>query len=118
MIDNQVLAGAYHSPLLILSFAITLVTCYTSLELALKMMGAESNWKHIWLMSSAAVLGGGLWAMESVSFLAFPVFTDSYYHYGYAVLSLFIGVGSSYMSFHLAKREGKKAFSKDKEVVS
>ncbi|WP_078409167.1 EAL domain-containing protein [Priestia abyssalis] len=111
MIDNQVLADTYHSPLFILSFLITFVTCYTSLELTFKMMGAESNWKQAWLMSSAVVLGGGLWAMESVSFLAFPVFTDGYYHYGYAVLALFIGVGSSYVSFLLVKREGKRTLA-------
>lgn len=111
MVGNQVLEGTYQSPLFILSFLITLVTCYTSLELAFKMMGAESNWRHIWHISSAVVLGGGLWAMESVSFLAFPVFTDSYYHYGYAALAFLIGVGSSYISFLLSKREGKKTIA-------
>jgi diguanylate cyclase (GGDEF)-like protein/PAS domain S-box-containing protein len=111
MINNQVLADTYNSPLLILSFLITLVTSYMALELALKMMKAESSWNGIWLWSSAAVFGGGLWAMESVSFLAFPVFTDSYYHYVYAGISLLIGVGSSYMGFRSAERKKEKPLS-------
>ena len=64
----------HHDPLLVaLSVVIAALGSYTALDLASRMRPSERGLRRLWLLLSAAAMGGSIWSMHFVAMLAFSL---------------------------------------------
>lgn len=95
-----------YSPLLVLtSLAISILACWTALELSCRVHAQRSAGKKaFWLGSGAFVMGLGIWAMHYVGMLALRTSMPVSYQWPAVLLSFFAAVLASAIALFLVSR--------------
>jgi NO-binding membrane sensor protein with MHYT domain len=70
---GSILAGHYNAPLVVLSVAISILTCSASLSVAGRIAPAAGWLRLAWLATAGITMGGGIWAMHFIAMLAFSL---------------------------------------------
>jgi diguanylate cyclase (GGDEF)-like protein/PAS domain S-box-containing protein len=64
--------GGFYDPVLVsLSIAVAILSSFTALNLAGRLLVADGPTRFWWLLAAALALGGGIWSMHFVGMLAF-----------------------------------------------
>ena len=96
--------SGYYDPVLVaLSVAVAILSSFTALNLAGRLLVADRSARHWWLFASALALGGGIWSMHFVGMLAFVMPMPVTYDVQLTLLSLalpiiVVGAGLSTVS--------------------
>jgi len=65
------MSGYYDPVLVALSIAVAIFASFTALNLAGRLLAADSRARRWWLLAASLALGGGIWSMHFVGMLAF-----------------------------------------------
>jgi PAS domain S-box-containing protein len=103
--------GAYDANLVLLSILIATVASYTALDLAGRITAAEGIARYAWLITAAAVMGGGIFSMHFVAMLAFSLPMPIAYDLGLTLLSLVLAILVTGAGFIVVNRYGTGASS-------
>jgi PAS domain S-box-containing protein len=103
--------GTYDANLVLLSILIATVASYTALDLAGRITAAQGVARYTWLITAAAVMGGGIWSMHFVAMLAFSLPMPTSYDLGLTLLSLVLPILVTGVGFIIVNRHGTGPFS-------
>ncbi|CQR58757.1 bifunctional diguanylate cyclase/phosphodiesterase [Paenibacillus riograndensis] len=92
----------YNLWIVLLSFALAATAAYSALNLILQVFHSAGRVRRLWLLSSACVLGSGIWAMHFVGVMASYLPFKVSYHPGIAGCSLLISMCACYLSLWVA----------------
>ncbi len=105
------LYGSYDYRLVALSVALAMFASYAALDMAGRVTTARSDWRAFWLISGAASMGLGIWAMHFVGMLAFALPVPVLYHYPTVVVSLMAAIAASGIALFTVSRQRIGALS-------
>jgi NO-binding membrane sensor protein with MHYT domain len=103
--------GTYDANLVLLSILIATVASYTALDLAGRITAAQGMAQYAWLITAAAVMGGGIWSMHFVAMLAFSLPMPTSYDLGLTLLSLVLPILVTGVGFIIVNGYGTGALS-------
>jgi PAS domain S-box-containing protein len=103
--------GTYDANLVLLSILIATVASYTALDLAGRITAAHGIVRYAWLVTAAAVMGGGIWSMHFVAMLAFSLPMAISYDLQLTLLSLVLPILVTGAGFIVVNRYGTGALS-------
>jgi PAS domain S-box-containing protein len=103
--------GSYDASLVLLSILIATVASYTALDLAGRITAAHGIPRYAWLLTAAAVMGGGIFSMHFVAMLAFSLPMPISYDLGLTLLSLVLAIVVTGAGFIVVNRYGTGALS-------
>ena len=93
------ITGTYHTGLVVLSLLMAVLASYTALDLAARVaatQGRAARWW--WLAGGSAAMGIGIWSMHFIGMLAFHLPIRMGYDPKLTLLSLLIGITSSFFA--------------------
>ena len=101
------MVGTHDWILVAMSVLIATVASYTALDLAGRVRASTGQARHIWLVTAAIAMGGGIWAMHFVAMLAYgmPGMAVSY-DVALTLLSLAVPIVGTGISFAVMNRSG------------
>jgi NO-binding membrane sensor protein with MHYT domain len=94
---------AHDVRLVAVSYLIATIGSYTALEMAERLRGATGAKARFWLASSAATLGGSIWAMHFMGLLALEISLPINYDPGATILSLIIAIAAAATGLQLVR---------------
>jgi PAS domain S-box-containing protein len=99
------MVGTHDWVLVAMSVLIATVASYTALDLAGRVRASIGQARHIWLVTAAIAMGGGIWAMHFVAMLAYgmPGMAVSY-DVALTLLSLIVPIVGTGISFAVMNR--------------
>jgi len=94
--------STFHDPrLVILSFLIALLTSFTSLQLADRVLAYRGGYRLVWLGAAAVALGGGTWSMHFIGMLALHTPVRITYDVDLTVISLLLAISAAAISYRI-----------------
>ena len=91
-----------HDPrLVILSFLIALLTSFTSLQLADRMIAYRGSYRLMWLLAAAVALGGGIWSMHFIGMMALRMPIRVTYDIDLTIISLLLAIAAAAVSYRI-----------------
>ena len=99
------LPGTYNYWLVALSFGVAILTSYTAVDLAGRIMANRGLGRNAWLTGGAIAMGSGIWCMHFVGMLAFRLPIPVYYHVPTVVFSLLAAIAASFTALYVVSRE-------------
>ncbi|MNM05263.1 Phytochrome-like protein cph2 [compost metagenome] len=96
----------YNIWIVLLSFALAVTASYSALNLICQVPSSSRRTRSLWLLSSACVLGCGIWSAHYVGMMASRMPFDVRYTPGRAILSMLVGIAVCYLglAFCLSSR--------------
>jgi signal transduction histidine kinase/ActR/RegA family two-component response regulator len=98
------LVGSYQMPLVLISILVAILASYTGLRLSGRVATASGKSKRWWVAGGAVALGAGIWSMHFIGMLAFRLPIPLGYNFGITLLSLLVGVASSWLALWLVSQ--------------
>ncbi|ARV60392.1 hypothetical protein BZZ01_18725 [Nostocales cyanobacterium HT-58-2] len=98
------MTGTYKVELVILAFAIAIISSYTALDLSGRVQRAWGWRRLLWLLGGAVAMGTGIWSMHFVAMLAFELPQPVTYEVWFTLLSLLCAVLASGIALWLLSR--------------
>jgi PAS domain S-box-containing protein len=87
--------------LVVLSLVVALVTSFTSLQLADRVLANRGSARLVWLWGAALALGGGIWSMHFVAMLALRTPFQVSYDINLTIVSLLLAVAAAAASYQI-----------------
>ncbi len=101
---GKAMQGTYQPGLVLLSIVIAIVSAYTALDLAGRMVTMSGIARRALLASGALMMGLGIWSMHFVGMLAFQMPMPVTYGIGLTALSMSVAVLASGLALFLVSR--------------
>ena len=97
--------GTYHYGLVALSFAVSILTSYTAIDIATRVTANRGASRRIWLTGGAMVMGTGVWCMHYIGMLAFRLPIPVHYHVLTVAESLLAAIVAAFIALYVVSRE-------------
>jgi PAS domain S-box-containing protein len=98
-------SATYNYWLVALSFAVAILTSYTTVDLAARVTANRGSARGGWLTGGALVMGSGIWCMHYIGMLAYRLPMPVYYHIPTVGLSLLAAILASFTALYVVSRE-------------
>jgi PAS domain S-box-containing protein len=101
---NQ-LSATYNYWLVALSFCVALLTSYTTVDIAPRVITNRGAARAIWLAGGAIAMGSGIWCMHYIGMLAYRLPIPVRYHVPTVAVSLLAAILASFTALYFVSRE-------------
>ncbi len=98
----------YNVWLVSLSFAIAVLSAFTSLHIASRLLGSKGNDRIVWVSIGSFTLGAGIWSMHFVGMLAYDTHMTVTYDPLLMSISILFSIVSSAIAFYVISIEVNK----------
>ncbi|MBO9609126.1 MAG: response regulator [Paenibacillaceae bacterium] len=99
------ISGSYDAPLVVFSYVVAVVACYTVLDLVGRITSSTGRTKWLWLTYGAIAMGMGIWSMHFVGMLAFSLPVPVAYNLFTVVLSVIAAIIASFVALYVVGRD-------------
>lgn len=105
---NEVFVTSYDPLLVLLSYAVSVLGCYTALQVARYIPPRGGSDRPFWIASAAFAMGaGGVWSMHFIGMLAFDAGMPVSYDVPLTIGSLLLAVAATGAAFALVGSQGR-----------
>jgi PAS domain S-box-containing protein len=98
------MSAHYDLGLVAMSVLISILSAYTALDLAGRVVAARGRLRIVWLFAGASAMGQGIWSMHYIGMLALGMPMIVYYHLPTVLLSLFAAIAASFVALFIVSR--------------
>ena len=100
----MLLQGTYDYRLVALSFLLSLLGAYGTLELAARVTATRSWWRITWISCGATVMGAGICATHFAGMLSFRLPAPVFYRYPVVILAFLVAIFASFVALFSVSR--------------
>ncbi|RDI41002.1 PAS domain S-box-containing protein/diguanylate cyclase (GGDEF)-like protein [Falsibacillus pallidus] len=99
--------GHYNGILLLLAVVVSILSCYTGVDIYFRLYSKKELNKPIWMGIGAIVIGVGIWTTHFLAMMAMDSY-DIYYYWEYVLLSLVVSIAAAWITLYLCIKAGDR----------